>query len=236
GWLIGVSLFSYLFGTVSLTAAETFSNSSPLRKAISIVGGGSSSGAKLFMGFIFIVISTMVMVMAATHLAAAREEEAQGFLDNLLVRRVTRANWLLGRVALGVVTFLAAGLLAGLSAWLGAHLQNFDISLGSLLAAGFNVAVPAVLVLSIGVLAFGFLPRATSFVAYGVIVWSFLVEIIGSFVKANDWLLNTSILHWLAAAPAVDPHWDSLAVMLLISLSLILIGTFGFVRRDLASE
>lgn len=178
----------------------------------------------------------MVMLVAATHLAAAREEEAKGFLDNLLVRRVTRVNWLMGRIALGVATFLAAGMIAGLAAWLGAYSQNFDISLSSLLAAGLNIAVPAVLVLSIGVLTFGFLPRATSFIAYGVIVWSFLIEIVVSFIKAGDWLLNTSILHWLAAAPAVDPHWDSLVVMLLISLCLILAGTFGFVRRDLASE
>jgi ABC-2 type transport system permease protein len=236
GWFIGISLFSYLFGTVSLTASQTFSDSSPLRKAISIVEGGANSEAKAFMGFIFIIVSTIMMVMAATQLSAAREEEAKGFLDNLLVRRVSRTSWLLGRVTLGIATFTITGIAAGIFAWLGVHAQNSGLSFDSMLLAGVNIVVPAILVLSIGVLTLGFIPRATSFIVYGVIVWSFLIEIIGSIIKSSDWLLNTSILHHLAAAPAVEPNWKSLAVMLALSLVLIAIGSLGFARRDLASD
>lgn len=236
GWMIGIGIFGYLFGTVSLTASQTFSDSSPVRKAISIVEGGTKNEAKSFLGFIFIMASTIMMVMAATQVNSAREEEAKGHLDNLLVRQVSRVGWLLGRVLLGALAFTVVGVVAGVSAWLGIHAQNSDISFGSMLIAGLNIVAPAILVLGIGVLTLGFLPRATSFVVYGVIVWSFLIEIIGSIIKSSDWLLNTSILHHLAAAPAVDPNWPGLIGMLAISLALAALGTVGFARHDLASE
>jgi ABC-2 type transport system permease protein len=174
--------------------------------------------------------------MAAGQVIAARAEEAEGRLDNLLVRPVSRWSWLAGRVALGAAAVVAGGLIAGLLAWAGAASQDSGVSLASLLGAGVNVVFPALAVLGIGMLAMGVWPRATTAVTYGVLAWSLLIELAGGFFGSSHWLLDTSVFHHTAAAPAVSPDWASAAVLAAVGAAMALLGGAAFARRDLASE
>ena len=61
--------------------------------------------------------------------------------------------------------------------------------------------------LGVGALAFGLWPRAAVAVAYGLVVWSFLVETLASVIGSNHWLLDTSLLLHIAPVPAADPNW-----------------------------
>ena len=78
-------------------------------------------------------------------------------------------------------------------------------------------------------------PRATSVVTYGVLAWSFLVELVGGLVSSNHWVLDTSVFHQMAAAPAVSPDWTSGAVLVAAGVVAALVGGI-FNRRDLVSE
>jgi ABC-2 type transport system permease protein len=84
----------------------------------------------------------------------------------------------------------------------------------------------------IGTLAHGLAPRYVTLAAYGVVAWSFLVEIIGASVGASRWLLDTSILHHIARAPAADVRWDSAAIVTAIGIAAA-VGAIAFARRDL---
>ena len=95
---------------------------------------------------------------------------------------------------------------------------------------------PALAVLGIGVLAISVWPRATSVVTYGVLAWSLLIELAGGFFSSNHWLLDTSVFHHMAAAPAVSPDWTSAAVLTAVGAAAALLGGGAFARRDLASE
>ena len=79
------------------------------------------------------------------------------------------------------------------------------------------------------------MPRATSVVVYSLVVWSFLVEIVGGVVRANHWLLDLSLFHHLAPAPATDPRWAADAVFVVIGLALSTVGTVFFARVGLPS-
>lgn len=85
-----------------------------------------------------------------------------GYLDNLLVRSVSRARWLSARAFVIFAAVAAAGLLGGAGFWAGAATQHAGLTFGELLLAGLNAAAPAALLLGIGLLAFGFAPRLTS--------------------------------------------------------------------------
>ena len=61
----------------------------------------------------------------------------------------------------------------------GSRSQHTGVRLGSLLAAGLNVVPPALCILGIGVLVLGLRPRAATPVAYGLLAWSLLVEVLG---------------------------------------------------------
>ena len=129
-----------------------------------------------------------------------------------------------------------SGLLAGIFAWAGAASQHAGIGLASLLGAGLGVVPPALCVLGIGVLALGVWPRAASVVTYGVLAWSLLIELAGGFFGSNHWLLDTSVFHHLAAAPAMSPNWAGAVALVAVGAAAALVGGLAFARRDLTSE
>jgi ABC-2 type transport system permease protein len=131
------------------------------------------------------VIVLLVATAAGGQVAATREEEAEGYLDYLLARSVDRLRWLAGRLWLSALALVLIGVVAGLFTWVGAASTGAGLGLRTMLAAGVNVVPACVLVLGIGTLAHGLAPRFTSAVAYGLVVWSFLVEVIGASVGAS---------------------------------------------------
>ena len=72
--------------------------------------------------------------------------------------------------------------------------------------------------------------------AYVLLAWSLLVVIIGDIGATSHWLLDTSVFHQMASAPAVSPHWEANGVMTAIGAVSALIGVIAFNRRDLQEE
>jgi ABC-2 type transport system permease protein len=83
------------------------------------------------------------------------------------------------------------------------------------------------------VLLLGVAPRAVAAGAYGVVAWSFVVEFAASLVNAPSWLLDLSLLHHVALAPAVDPNWTGAAVMVAMAMTGVVVGALTFRRRDI---
>jgi ABC-2 type transport system permease protein len=72
-------------------------------------------------------------------------------------------------------------------------------------------------------------------VTYGLLAWSFLVELVASLVNGNHWLLDTSFLTHIAPVPAADPNWTASAWLVGLGLLAALAGILAFRRRDLAT-
>ena len=79
------------------------------------------------------------------------------------------------RVAAAAV--LAAGIFGGIFAWLGVASQHVTISFTNLLGAGLNTVPAGLLNLGFGALTWSIAPRLASAAVYGVLAWSFLVEL-----------------------------------------------------------
>jgi ABC-2 type transport system permease protein len=229
GWIAGLAAGGLVLGliTKSTTVAWANQNGGFLQRL-----GGASGGA-IYLGIAFLVVVVLVATAAAGQVAATREEEAEGHLDHLLARPVARFSWLAGRVAMSGATLVLIGLVAGLSTWVGAATTGADLSLPMLLAAGLNVVPVAILVLGIGTLVHGFAPRFAGAVAYGLVAWSFFVEVVGASVGASHWLLDTSVLHHIARAPASQVRWDSFAVLVVVGIIAAAAGIWRFAPRDL---
>ena len=103
-----------------------------------------------------------------------------------------------------------------------------------MLQAGLNAAVPAVFVLGTGTLLYGLVPRLAAPVLYAVVLWSFLVETLGTSITSNHWLLDTAVLTHLGPVPAADLHGTGIAVLTGTALLAGLAGMAAFRRRDLA--
>jgi putative exporter of polyketide antibiotics len=70
---------------------------------------------------------------------------------------------------------------------------------------------------------------------YCLLVWSFLVELVGGVVGLNHWVLDTSVFHQMAAAPAVSPDWTTGGVLIGIGAVAAFAGGVAFRHRDLKS-
>ncbi len=231
-WVAGVGAGALFFGLVAQSAANAVSGSATIQKAIGRLGG-ASGGTSAYLGLTFVVLATAVTLVAAGQVGATREEEADGRLENLLARAVSRPSWLAGRLATTVAIVVACGVAAGVLAWVGAASQHSGVSFERLLEAGVNIVPPALFVLGVGTLVHGALPRGAAAVSYAVVAWSFLIELVGSVIKASHWLLDTSVLYHVAPAPAANPNWGSAAGLAAVGAGAAALGGYLFTRRDL---
>jgi ABC-2 type transport system permease protein len=234
GWAAALAFLGLVFGLVAQSAANAVSGSDSVEKALSRLGG-HHGGAAAYLGLTFLIVATLVALAGAGQVTAAGEEEAEGRLDNLLVRPVARRTWPWGRLAVATAIVVVSGLVAGLLAWVGATSQHSGVSFRSLMEANVNTAPPALLLLGVGALVHAARPRLVAAVVYGLIAWSFLVEFLGSIIKTTHWLLDTSILYHVAPAPATSPHWASAAILIGLGLLSSAVATAIFERRDLIS-
>lgn len=240
-WILAIAAMGYLYGSLTMSVVQTLGNGpgqgKGLHKALSKLTQSSHlSLATLFIGAIFLILMIAAMAYVASALGKVRDEEAQGYVDNFLVQPIGRLQWLGGRVLLVTIISLLICLFASLGLYAGQAVQHVGVPLHLLLEAGANMAAPVLFTVGACVFAFGFVPRLTHFVAYGVIGWSFLISILASGTKLSHWVLDTSVLHQTTLAPAVNPNWTVNSWMIVIGLVLCLLGMLRFNYRDLTSE
>jgi ABC-2 type transport system permease protein len=240
-WLAAVVAAGVLYGSLAKSTGQAFASSGSLRRFTGTLTGEAQrqvqlAGTRAFAGIIFLILMTLIMAYVASAMGRVREDEAEGYLDNLVVRSVSRQRWLAGRAALIVAVVAAAGAAGGMSFWAAAASQHAGLTVRELLRAGVNAAAPAALLLGIGLLALGFFPRLTSAVCWGLLAWAFLLDMLGSAIKVNHWVMDTSLLYHLALAPAVNPDWRIVGIYLGIGCAAALFGGWRFTQRDLQSS
>jgi ABC-2 type transport system permease protein len=235
-WVAALAATAFIFGVVAKSASRATGNSTAVRHALDRLGAtGNTNGTVTYLAIFFVICAALIAFAAVGQLAAARDEEAAGRVDNLLARPIGRGRWLAGRVVVAIAMIAAASIVTGLAAWAGAATQHSGVGPGALAQAGVNLAFPALFILSAGVLLYGLLPRVAPVAAYAVVTWSFILELVGAGVPLNHWLLDTSILSHIAPAPATSPSWTAAAWLCGLSLACLGVGVAAFTRRDLAS-
>ena len=233
GWWVSTSLSALLFGLIAKSAGTTLSGSS---KEVFSKLGAAGSGTPAVLGACFLILAVLVAFLAAGQVTAARAEESEGRLDHILIQPVTRTSWLGGRLLAGLLFLLVSAVAAALFTWLGATSQHAGVTLLTLLGAGINLVPPAIVVAGFGVLVFGLRPRLTSIAVYGFLGWSLLIVVVGGIGAINHWVLDTSVFHHMAAAPAVSSNWQANGIMTAVGVGCVLVGGIAFNRRDIQGE
>ena len=233
GWGVGIAAYALLLGLIAKSAGTAVSASPTIERALARLG---ARGANAYLAVAFLVLAVMLALVAVGQISAAGAEETEGRLEHFLVRQVSRRSWFVGRAGLTGALIVVGGLLAGFFAWLGAASQHASVSMSALLGAGLNVVPPTLCLFGIGLVALGFWPRAASGAAYGVLVYAFLVELVGDVVGLNHWVLDTSVFHQIAADPAVPPDWLSGAILVALGVAGAVVGALAFSKRDVEAQ
>lgn len=234
GWGVAVAVSGLLLGVVAKAAGTTVSGSS-LHEVFTRLGA-PGAGADAYLGVAFLIVAVLVAFSAAGLISAARAEEAGGRLEHLVVRPLSRSAWLYGRLLVATSVLVVSGAVAGVFTWFGAASQHAGVSFVTTLDAGLNIVPPALCLLGLGAFVIGMWPRAASIATYGVLTWSLLVDIVGGIGAINHWILDTSIFHQMAAAPAVSPNWRTSGTMVALGIASAVAGGFGISRRDMQGD
>ena len=238
GWWTAIALSALLFGLIARSAGTTIDGSSA--QGVLAKLGATGTGTDAVLGVCFLVLAVLIAFAAAGQVTSARAEESSSRLDHLLAGPVSRSP-LAGRPAADST---------GESCWRAVCWRAS--SPGSARPAStpgpasaccsrpaLNLVPPAVAIGGIGVLAFGTWPRRANAVVYAVLAWSLLADIVGGFGgsgAASRWLLDTSVFHQMASAPAASPNWAANAVMAAVGAACALLGCAAFNRRDLQGD
>ena len=232
GWLLGLAVLGVVLGVVAPSAGEALADAS-LEDSFVDLGGPGVEGPTAFLGAAFLVVSLLLGLLAAGQASAAREQEAHGRLETLLALPLPRWRWFAAQAAVAAGMILAGGLVAGASAWAGTVASGEQLEFADAIAAGANVVPGALVVLGLGLLAFGTVPRATAVVAYGYVAAAFILEVFGSVLDLPAALLGLSVFHHVPLVPAVDAQPATTAALLAVALTTGALGALGFARRDL---
>ncbi len=230
-WSVGVGLFAAIFGVVSSAVTSSLADSKNVSDIFERLG--ASLSARGYVGVTFVMLGAVTGLVGATFVSAGRAEEAEGRLEHIAAAPIRTSHWLMGRALIGAVAIAAVSVAAGLGGWLGVRASGGNIGIVDMVMAGLNLVAPGVLVLGLGTLVHGVAPRLASAAGYAIVAWSFMVEIVGSVVKFNHLLLDTSVIHHIAASPAVDPRWGAAAAMGGAGLLAAALGAMALQRRDL---
>jgi ABC-2 type transport system permease protein len=237
-WLAVVIVAGVLYGALARSAGQAFASSGNLRRLSGDLthaaqAGLVSTGARAYAGIIFLLLATLLMAFAASAAGRLREDEAEGYLDNIVARPVSRQRWLAGRAALMLAVIVVAALLGGVVFWAAAAAEHTGLGLSQLMQAGLNSATPAIALAGLGILLLGFAPRLVSVACWAALAWGFMVDLLGEVIPVNHWVMDTSLLRHLALAPAVSPDWRIGATYLAIFAVSAALGGWQFTRRDL---
>ena len=230
-WAAGLAVMSFLFGIVA--KAVSAASSTALEKALARFGAGHAS-FEAYLGLFYMIIGAALAFAAAGHVVATREEEAGGRADTLLVRPLTRLRWLGGRLVVSLVAVGGLAVITGIGGWAGSASQHGGVGLLPALGAALNRLPAALLVLGAGTLALGLAPRRAGAIAYGLVAWSFLVEMLGATGTGSRLLLDLSVFHHVALVPAAAFRATGASVLAGLGVAGMAGGSALFRRRDLA--
>ena len=234
-WAAGIGAMAFIVGLVAKQAGRALTDSSSVERALAKMSVGGS-GAATYLGVGFLIVAIMAAAAAAGQISAIRAEEAQGRVDNLLVRPVSRARWLVGRLLVAGIAQVGFGLVAGLLGWLGCATEHAGLGFGTTLVSGLNSVIPAVCLLGAGAAFLGALPRLATALTYGLLAWSLLIGEVGGIIGSNHWVLDTSFFHQIPPAPAAPVEWQPAVALAVLATVLAVIGTQALGRRDLAED
>jgi ABC-2 type transport system permease protein len=236
GWTTASVIAGLLFGFIAADIAKSVAADRRIDRRTANLTGQSIATVRGFIGLSFMIIAVVVALYAGAQLNAARSQEAEGRVANLLTHGATRRAWFGVRLAGALVAVLAVTTLAGFAMWAGVRLSGQPFALADSLRGAVNTLPVSLLYMGLAVLAFGIAPRAVGAVAYGSVALSYALLIVTALGNAPRWVIDLSPLSHLAPVPAAAANRLASVVLLAIAAVTTIAGALGFGRRDLEGE
>ncbi|MET0672201.1 MAG: polyketide antibiotic transporter [Microbacterium pygmaeum] len=236
GWTIG-GLITGMLSTSLASVVDSVSADNPAIDQVLTALGGSADLAQATVTVFFTMLGVLAACCAVQVICRARQEEAAGRAEPVLVSPVGRVRWL-GDYVLdgfgGIVLVIAAG---AVGAAIGIAAQRGDWSLLQVVAVtgGGQVAAASVF-LVLTSLVFVLAPRATLVVGWSLVAIGMILGLFGPLFGFPDWLIH---LAPVGVAPEVTADGVDLRGLWWLLLATVVGGAASLLLmrgRELATD
>lgn len=232
-------LLSIAMGVIVASILDVATNatagSSVLSQAVESLAGTTSDLRLAFLGAGIIFIVLVLMILATVIINSIKDDETRQYLDTILVQPTSRTMWLTSRLVLGFFAVLTISFLTMTLVYLAAP-QNLPIEFGKFGALSVAMIGSVLFLMGIGILVYGLLPRLSVIAMYTVIAWSFLIDLTSSVITLNEWVLKTSLFHYMTFNVAQWPDWQTFAWLACLGVAMMAMGIYFFTKRDIVAE
>jgi ABC-2 type transport system permease protein len=233
-WGVGVGLFGLVFGSASGPFMDQLRDTPQFLQLLETVFPGidyASSGG--FLQLLFIELGVILAgLAAATFVAGWASDETSGRLEMLLATPLERMRW---AVAGGIGMLVNVAVFVALSAAgiaIGVGTSGSDV--GTPLAGSLILGVYGAALVGIGLAVGGVF--GTRFAAPFVVVFVLLtwfVQTVGGILKVPDPVMELTLTSHYGQTFVGVWDWVGVAVSIALALGGIVVGAWGFARRDL---
>jgi ABC-2 type transport system permease protein len=232
-WAVTLAVVTFVFGLMTGALVDFIKEDETYRKMLESMGMDMSLPAVGYLSYIAVFLALPFAAFLGWRVGVTRQEEAEGRLDNLLVRGVVRWRWLAATAASAV---LAASILVATTTaalWAGTQLVDAPVTTGQILRPMLGTMPVVVLFAGIAVLTFGVAPRLTVAMPVTLAVLGYLLDTFGTVLNWPNTVLGASPFHHLARLPSDPMTLGSAFAMTAIGVAAAAVGVIAFTRRDL---
>ncbi len=238
GWLIGMTLLGVIYGLVAGDVEELFSQA----EGIAEIFVATTGSDQLLLAFFGSVVGLMALFVLAYGVSAAirlRAEEDRA-LEYLLSTGLSRLRWagaqfgvaLAATFVMLIVSVAAVGIAA--EATLD---QSLSVLWPVIVGAALQFPALAVIIGSV-LLLFGFVPRYTVGIAWGVVALSIILSpFFSSLLSLPEQFGNLSPLSHVPVVPPVDAiTYTPVLILSAVAVLFIGLGLWRFSNRDILTK
>ena len=232
GWLVAFATLGVAYGSI-YGDMQKFLDSNGLMKQMFTHTGTSIEAS--FTSTITVVLVMFVAILPIAIINKLFAEETHLRFSQLYVTKVTRAKLFVTTILLAMLVsvmgiFLSVSMLGGSALYV--MNDSATITIYDFLAAGFNLYPAVCFFIGLSAFLLGWFPRL-GMVSYIYLSYAFILDYFGGILDLPDWFAKTGIFKWLPKLPMEAFDGVVFSSILAISFSLIILGFYGYKRRDL---
>lgn len=234
-WAFGLGLYGATMAVASGSILDMISEQPVFERAFrSIIPGIDLTTAAGFLQLAFVDFGFVLIGLAvAVFLSARWDDETSGRLESILAAPLGRVRWAMTTGIAGVLAVAAVTIVLALSIAVGVASVGQDPlgpALGTAVLAAYGSALVGVGMGAGGCLGASGVGRVVGVVAVG----TFLLDTLAPVLRLPDWVAQLALTSHLGE-PLVG-RWDEAGLLTcaVIAVAGLVLGAWGFSRRDLA--
>lgn len=233
-WATGFLIFGLILGNVASNLQGMFDSpqTREMFRRLGGVQGLTDAFIATELGFVGIIV-TAFGIQAALRMHG---EETSLRLEAILATGASRTRWAASHTSVALLGPLFLTLLFGLAVGAANAAQTGDVADLGGAVLGALLQVPAVwVVVGLVVAAYGLLPRL-AVAGWAALVVFLLIGELGLLLGLPSWVMDVSPFAHVPRMPGGELRWTPVLWLTGVAAALVVVGFFGFKRRDVTER